>query len=159
MRNSTTSTAASWEMLSEIGPIWSINALSRSLYLPKDTSRHHVQYRFSILEASALKQEQNVKPNCLINIFTRHTKPGGWVEYIDLDLECRSPDDSVTREHASKHFNELFLAASRKNGMEPCPGPLLEGWLKDAGFEGVTAERHVLPVGTWPADKHLVINH
>ena len=118
-----------------------------------------MQYRFSILEASALKQEQNVKPSCLINIFTRHTKPGGWVEYIDLDLECRSPDDSVTREHASKHFNELFLAASRKSGMEPCPGPRLEGWLKDAGFEGVTAERHVLPVGTWPADKHLVINN
>ena len=40
--------------------------------------------------------------------------------------------------------------------MEPCPGPLLEGWLKDAGFKGVAAERHVWPVGTWPADKHLV---
>lgn len=41
-------------------------------------------------------------------------------------------------------------------GVEPCPGPLLEGWLKDAGFTDVAAEKHVLPIGTWPADEHLV---
>ena len=86
----------------------------------------------------------------------RHTVPGGWVECIDLDLQWRSPDDSLTEEHASKYFNEIFLGASRDSGMEPCPGPFLERWLKDAGFEDVTAERHVWPVGTWPADKHLV---
>ena len=40
--------------------------------------------------------------------------------------------------------------------MEPCPGPLLEGWLRDAGFKDVAAERHVWPVGTWPADRYLV---
>lgn len=40
--------------------------------------------------------------------------------------------------------------------MEPCPGPLLKGWLKDAGFVDVVAERHILPVGTWPLDPHLV---
>jgi len=40
--------------------------------------------------------------------------------------------------------------------MEPCPGPLLEGWMKEVGFKDVKAERFVWPVGTWPADKHLV---
>lgn len=40
--------------------------------------------------------------------------------------------------------------------MEPCPGPLLEGWLKDAGFKDVVAERRVWPVGPWPADRLLV---
>ncbi|KAL9070259.1 MAG: hypothetical protein Q9161_004952 [Pseudevernia consocians] len=80
---------------------------------------------------------------------------GGWVECIDLDLEWNSPDGSLTPEHASKYFNTTYLKASREGGMEPCPGPLLEGWLKDAGFKDVAAERHVWPVGTWPADKHL----
>ena len=40
--------------------------------------------------------------------------------------------------------------------MEPCPGPLLEGWLKDTGAEDVKADKFVWPVGPWPADKHLV---
>ncbi|KAF6223568.1 hypothetical protein HO133_000411 [Letharia lupina] len=84
-----------------------------------------------------------------------HTKPGGWVECIDLDLEWNSPDGSLTPDLASKHFNTTFLAASREGGMEPCPGPLLEGWLRDAGFKDVAAERHVWPVGTWPADRYL----
>lgn len=40
--------------------------------------------------------------------------------------------------------------------VEPCPGPLLESWLQNAGFTDVAAEKHILPVGTWPANKHLV---
>ena len=92
----------------------------------------------------------------LIYFFTRHTEPGGWVECIDLDLEWHSPDGSLTPSHAFKIFNTAYLKAARKGGMEPCPGPLLERWLNDAGFNNVTAERHVWPVGPWPANKHLV---
>ena len=40
--------------------------------------------------------------------------------------------------------------------MEPCPGPLLEEWVKDAGFVDVVHQKFPFPVGTWPADKHLV---
>jgi len=50
----------------------------------------------------------------------------------------------------------VFLKASRAAKVEPCPGPLLEGWMKDAGFKDVKARKFVWPVGTWPADKHLV---
>ncbi|CAF9915342.1 MAG: hypothetical protein ALECFALPRED_010113 [Alectoria fallacina] len=98
---------------------------------------------------------RSIRGNNQYEVFVVHTKPGGWVECIDLDLEWNSPDGSLTPDLASKHFNTTFLKASRESGMEPCPGPLLEGWLKDAGFKGVAAERHVWPVGTWPADKHL----
>ena len=70
-------------------------------------------------------------------------------------MEWKSPDGSLTPKHVSKHFNTVFLDVSRASGLEPCPGPLLEGWLKDAGFIDVVAERHVWPVGSWPADKHL----
>lgn len=86
----------------------------------------------------------------------RHTKPGGWVEFIDLDLAWQSPDGSLKQEHASLKFNNEFINAMRKADMEPCPGPLLEGWVKDAGFSDVHHEKYVLPIGTWPADKHLV---
>lgn len=86
----------------------------------------------------------------------RHTKPGGYVEFIDLDLNWVSPDGSLSPEHASLKFNREFLKASRKAGTEPSPGPLLEGLLKGAGFEGIVAQKYVWPVGTWPADRHLV---
>ncbi|CAD6573919.1 MAG: hypothetical protein ASARMPRED_006361 [Alectoria sarmentosa] len=133
-RNSTTSIVALWEMPFKTGRVWSVSALSR---LP---------YRLFLQRSLAASGATNKM---------RHTKPGGWVECIDLDLEWNSPDGSLTPDLASKHFNTTFLKASRESGMEPCPGPLLEGWLKDAGFKDVAAERHVWPVGTWPADKHL----
>ena len=73
-------------------------------------------------------------------------------------MTWRSPDGSLTPDSAAKQFNTHFLNASREAGGDPTPGPRFEGWLKDAGFKEVKAERHVLPIGTWPADKHLVIN-
>lgn len=58
--------------------------------------------------------------------------------------------------HASKKFNSEFIRISRETNVESCPGLYLEGWMKDAGFQGVHAEKFVLPVGTWPKDRHLV---
>ncbi len=97
-------------------------------------------------------------PWLITSIFlaSRHNKPGGYVEFIDLDVNWVSPDGSLTEDHASLKFNREFLKASRLAGVEPCPGPLLEGLLKDAGFENVVAEKYIWPVGTWPADRHLV---
>ena len=70
-------------------------------------------------------------------------------------MEWRAPDESLTGT-AAKRFNTTFLSAARQGGMDPCPGPQLETWLRDAGFRDVRAESFVLPVGIWPADKHLV---
>ncbi|KAL8973204.1 MAG: hypothetical protein Q9183_000106 [Haloplaca sp. 2 TL-2023] len=84
-----------------------------------------------------------------------NTSPGGWVEFIDLDLVWTSPDGSLLEEHAGKRFNNEFIKASHAAGIEPCPGLYLEKWMKDAGFRDVKAEKFVWPVGTWPKDKHL----
>ena len=78
------------------------------------------------------------------------------MEFIDLDLEWLSPDGSLSADLSSVKFNAEFLKASRSAGTEPSPGPHLEGWMKDAGFSDIHAEKFVMPVGTWPADKHLV---
>ena len=40
-------------------------------------------------------------------------------------------------------------------GREACPGPKLEGWVRDAGFTNVKHERFRLPIGSWPKDAHL----
>ncbi len=88
--------------------------------------------------------------------FHRNTIPGGWVEFIDLDLAWQSSDGSLTEEHSSLKFNKQFLKASRDREMEPSPGPLLQGYLESAGFSDIKHEKFFWPVGTWPADKHLV---
>ena len=87
--------------------------------------------------------------------YPRNTKPGGITELIDWDLLWQSPDDTI-KGRVSTKFNADFLKGATDAGMEPCPGPKLEGYLKNAGFVDVHAKKFILPVGTWPADKHLV---
>lgn len=84
----------------------------------------------------------------------RHTKPGGYVEFVDLDLEWTSPDKSLHNTTAQK-ANIARLSAYRAHGIEPSPGPHLANWMKAAGFEDIHTERLAMPVGTWPQDKKL----
>ena len=85
-----------------------------------------------------------------------HTKPGGWAEFHDFDVDYYSDDGSLTEEHSEQKWINHLLGAARGFGRDPCPGPKLEGWMKDAGFEGVRQEKYRLPVGPWPKDQHLV---
>ncbi|KAL8939647.1 MAG: hypothetical protein Q9216_003255, partial [Gyalolechia sp. 2 TL-2023] len=77
-----------------------------------------------------------------------HVKPGGWAEFIDLDLTWTSPDGTLHEEHAGKKFNNVFIKTCRDAGIEACPGLYLEGWMKDAGFQNKE-------VGAW---NYLQIN-
>lgn len=49
-----------------------------------------------------------------------------------------------------------LLQAARDFGCDPCPGPKLEGWMKEAGFADVRAQKYKLPIGPWPKDEFLV---
>lgn len=99
---------------------------------------------------NAIKDWPKLHRQCYDNI-----KPGGWAEFIDLDLTWTSPDGSLRAEHAGKKFNNVFIKTCQDTGIEACPGLYLEGWMKDAGFQNIHTERFVLPVGTWPKDKTL----
>lgn len=48
-----------------------------------------------------------------------------------------------------------LIEAARKIGREPCPGPKLEGWVRDAGFTNVTHHRYRYPIGPWAKDPHM----
>ncbi|MCJ1476927.1 hypothetical protein MMC13_005596 [Lambiella insularis] len=82
-------------------------------------------------------------------------KPGAWAEFVDFDLHWVSPDNTLPEGTAVLKIRDEFIGATRNAGMEPSPGPLLEGWLKDAGYSNISHQRLPLPVGTWPADKRL----
>lgn len=85
----------------------------------------------------------------------RHTKPGGWVEFQDFNAAYYSEDGSLTPDLNIHKFITQFLAAAASFGRDSCPGAKIEGWMQDAGFENIVAERFRLPIGPWPKDKHL----
>ncbi|KAF2137668.1 uncharacterized protein K452DRAFT_291483 [Aplosporella prunicola CBS 121167] len=80
-------------------------------------------------------------------------EPGGWAEFQDFDLLYYSDDNTMNPDTEIYKWIRHILDASRKNGRDPCPGPQLEGWLKDAGFQNVHHERIKFPIGPWPKDK------
>jgi len=82
-------------------------------------------------------------------------KPGGYAEFTDFDLTWVSPDGSMPLDWVGKKANNEVIKWTKGVGMEPCNGPLLEGWARDAGFVDIAAVKSPLPVGTWPADKRL----
>ena len=85
----------------------------------------------------------------------RHTKPGGWAEFQDFDPTYYSEDGSLKKEHDMSKVITTFLDAAEGFGRIAKPGPKIEGWMKDAGFENIVHEKFRLPIGPWPKDKHL----
>ncbi|OLN81629.1 Malonyl-[acyl-carrier protein] O-methyltransferase 1-like protein 5 [Colletotrichum chlorophyti] len=92
-------------------------------------------------------------PRLIQNVY-ENTNPGGWAEFQDWDLLYRSDDGSLTDDHQSLKMVKLFIEACTKIGREPCPGPKLEGWIKEGGFVNVVHHRYKLPIGTWPKDPY-----
>jgi len=91
----------------------------------------------------------------LLTRFHRCTKPGGWVEFQDWDSACYS-EDGTTKDTAIEDYYRLIVEGYESQGYETCPGPKLEQWLHDAGFQDVKAEKLRIPMGTWPKDKKFV---
>lgn len=78
------------------------------------------------------------------------------MEFQDFDITYYSEDGSLKEEQSISKWITALIDAARGFGRDPCPGPKLEGWMKDAGFEGVQHEKYRLPIGPWAKDKHLV---
>ncbi|OCL01421.1 S-adenosyl-L-methionine-dependent methyltransferase [Glonium stellatum] len=78
---------------------------------------------------------------------------GGWVEFQDFNLQYYSDDGTLKDESDTAKWVDILLDASRRNGREPSPGPLIEGWVKDAGFTNIRHKIVKLPIGPWAKDK------
>lgn len=93
----------------------------------------------------------------------QHTKPGGYAEFQDWNTMLYSQDNSLPAESALNKFHQLACHSRNSQGFNSQPGPLLEGWMKDAGFVDVQAKKILLPLGPWPKNEHLkqvgAINH
>lgn len=80
--------------------------------------------------------------------------PGGWVEFQDVNCVYYSDDGSLTKDHATHHWNKKYIVTCEKMGRTACPGPRLEGWVKDAGFQNVTHQSFKIPIGPWAKEPY-----
>ncbi|KAF2013866.1 S-adenosyl-L-methionine-dependent methyltransferase [Aaosphaeria arxii CBS 175.79] len=83
-----------------------------------------------------------------------NVRPGGWAEFQDFDMSFYSEDDSYSNESDTAKFMRLLREATRGAGAgkEASPGPRLEQWVRDAGFENIVHQKIKLPLGPWPKD-------
>lgn len=86
----------------------------------------------------------------------KNTKPGGWVEFQDIDARYYSEDGSLTEQHQTSRWIAGLMQAGEKINRVVSPGPDLEGWVRDAGYTNITHRRFKMPIGPWPSDPHLV---
>lgn len=57
---------------------------------------------------------------------------------------------------AADEWGNDIIAGLENMEFEPEPGPKLEKWVRDAGFQNVNHHCLPIPVGIWPKDKRMV---
>ncbi|TDZ53090.1 Secondary metabolism regulator LAE1 [Colletotrichum trifolii] len=109
----------------------------------------HEKYDFIMCRymAAAIKDW----PKLIRNIYN-NLKPGGWAEFQDMDIELYSDDGTLTEAHATRDWSRTFVTTLRSMGLDPAPGPQLEGWVRALPFENTFHRRYKVPVGPWPKD-------
>ncbi|KAM5354572.1 hypothetical protein ACJ41O_001219 [Fusarium nematophilum] len=85
----------------------------------------------------------------------RSLKPGGWAEFQDYDIQCYSDDGSLNDSHKTRMWVNTLLKGARSLNREPCPGPLQEGWVQEAGFTNVKHHVFKIPIGPWAKDPRM----
>ncbi|KAF4303670.1 Methyltransferase type 11 [Botryosphaeria dothidea] len=68
------------------------------------------------------------------------TKPGGWAEFSDYEMNYYSDDGSMPEDSNMKKLAELLVEGCDKIGRTVSPGPKLKGWMEQAGFENIQQE-------------------
>jgi hypothetical protein len=66
-----------------------------------------------------------------------------------------SEDGSLTEESSTRRWLKTLLPLATQIGREPCPGPKLEAWVRDAGFTNIRCRKFRMPLGPWPKDARM----
>jgi SAM-dependent methyltransferase len=85
----------------------------------------------------------------------RHLKPGGYFDQLEMSIQFRSHDGSVTDDHVLAVWSKIFIDAGEKFGKTFRIADLAKGYLEDAGFTNVVETRFEVPIGPWSSSPHL----
>lgn len=85
----------------------------------------------------------------------QHLKPGGWFDQLEMSIQFRSHDGTVTDDHVLNVWSKTFIEAGERFGKTFRIADLAKGYLKEAGFINVVETKFELPVGPWSPNPHL----
>ncbi|KAF6834247.1 methyltransferase domain-containing protein [Colletotrichum plurivorum] len=87
-----------------------------------------------------------------------HTKPGGWFEMLEFDIEVRSQTlGEFDDDHIFKRWHQHMLVSSKRMGKphgNAVNRTIAKGMI-EAGFVDVVERRWPIPIGTWPAKPEM----
>ncbi|KAK0616521.1 S-adenosyl-L-methionine-dependent methyltransferase [Immersiella caudata] len=107
----------------------------------------HIRYTlFSVRDRKALYRRA-----------LHHLKPGGYIEFQELEYRPRCDDESLTDEtpYALRDYIKFIKDGMRNFGADIHAIRTLPEELTAAGFEDVRLTTHKCPLGLWPRDKRL----
>ncbi|KAI9879128.1 MAG: hypothetical protein M1830_009515 [Pleopsidium flavum] len=109
--------------------------------------------KYDLIHARELLGTISDWPGVIENCF-KALKPGGWIDHAEPGLFFVSDYDTLDEGHAYHQWGKLMSEAGDKAGMSFAIGPMLKGWLEDAGFINVTERRVPWTIGKWSKDPH-----
>ncbi|KAK3348384.1 S-adenosyl-L-methionine-dependent methyltransferase [Neurospora tetraspora] len=85
----------------------------------------------------------------------RCTKPGGWIEHIECDVNVVCLDGTMPEESAVNQWGKIWTEVQRKTGsvFNMVKSGIMENGIKEAGFTNVQIEDYLAPTGPWPTDE------
>jgi hypothetical protein len=86
---------------------------------------------------------------------TRHTKPGGWVEFQELHYYPHCDDETMDKPTAFQKFLKLVRDGVANLGSDLNGVANLHNQVTEAGFINVKEDVLKLPIGIWPKNKTL----
>ena len=91
-------------------------------------------------------------PGYLDRIY-KHTKPGGWAQLVEHDLDLHSDDGSFTDTSAIGVYMSTIRDSLEQVGKDPHVSKKLANYAKKAGFINVGEVSLKTPISNWPRDK------
>lgn len=77
----------------------------------------------------------------------RATKPGGWIENVEMDMHLKSNNRNVSPEHILFDWATPFIESGDKRGttFDVAVAGRMKGWMEQAGFVGVIEKKYQVP--------------
>lgn len=83
------------------------------------------------------------------------TKPGGYIEHLEISIMFKSEDGSVTEDHFMVQWSKTLLYAAEQLGKTFAIYDFNREMITQAGFVDVVEKKFKIPVGTWPSDPKM----
>lgn len=81
------------------------------------------------------------------------TRPGGWIQHLDMSIMFTSDDGSLAGEHIMPQWSQTFIDCGEQIGKTFLITDKAAQWIREAGYEAVEEQWFKVPVGPWAKDK------